>query len=257
MTYSGSAFGPLPPHDASDDDGAGATMPRRVMFHLLGCVPYFQCQDLQRRLVAHAATGTLSHASVLLAEHPPAITVGRRGSRRHIRVPSDQLKRRGVEVRWVDRGGGCVLHGPGQLAVYPVLPIRAWGWKFSQYLERFRRGLVALLNEWGVSARPTLPGAGVWGHAGAVAALGVGVTRGVTHHGAWLNVQTDLSDFPRVDIVPPECVLDDVPTTMSSLAAERRRPVTMASLRAGVIQYLSQSLDCDPAHVTTGHPLLA
>lgn len=257
MTYSGSAFGPPSSNDRSNDGGESMSPPRRVMFHLLGCVSYFRCQDLQRRLVAHADSGTLSHASILLAEHPPEITVGRRGSRRHIRVPSDQLQRRGVQIRWVDRGGGCVLHGPGQLAVYPVLPIRAWGWRFSEYLERFRRGLVGLLREWGVAARPTLPGAGVWGQAGAVAALGVGVTRGVTHHGAWLNVHPNLPDFPRIDIVPPECVLEDVPTTMSSLAAERRRPVTMASLRAGVIQYLSQTLECDPAHVTTGHPLLA
>ena len=76
-----------------------------------GCVDWADCQRLQRRLVYEAGSGDDGRIVTLLCEHPPLISVGRRGSRGHIRCTNEQLRHQRLEVRWVNRGGGCVLHG--------------------------------------------------------------------------------------------------------------------------------------------------
>lgn len=244
---------PVPGHSPSDSSGTRAPA---VLFHLLGCVPYDDCAALQRRLVAAAQATSDSRSVVLLAEHPAEITVGRRGSRRHVRLTSDELAARDLRVRWVARGGGCVLHSPGQLAIYPIVPLRARNWTLSEFRRRMHRAIVDTIHGCGYDVTPTLPGAGVWGRSGALAASGIGESSGVTHHGAWLNVHPDSGDYASVDIVPPECVAPQVRTTMSSLLAEHRRPVRMATVRAAVVEHMASAFDCAAPHLLTGHPLL-
>ena len=85
--------------------------------------------------------------TVLLCEHPALISVGRTGSRGHIRLTNEQLRMRQLEVRWVSRGGGCVLHGPGQIAVYPIVPLRWHGWTVGDYCGGSGRHSHAHLDE--------------------------------------------------------------------------------------------------------------
>src|SRR6266567_9392054 len=92
--------------------------------YLLGLVEFEAALRLQRLLV-YQASGEPAQAALVLCEHPPLITVGRQGSHAHILYDREELAARRWPVRWVNRGGGCLLHLPGQLAVYPVLPLRA------------------------------------------------------------------------------------------------------------------------------------
>ncbi|MFO0869513.1 MAG: hypothetical protein U0935_11325 [Pirellulales bacterium] len=227
-----------------------------VLFHLLGCVPYDRCAALQQKLVAAAQSSQSPATIVLLAEHPPEITVGRRGSRRHIRLPASDLASRGLLLRWAARGGGCVLHAPGQLAVYPIVPLAPRGWSLADFRRRLRQALVGTLEGCGYTVDTTLPGAGVWGRSGALAVSGIGEAAGVTHHGAWINVHPDRAEYGRIDVVPPDRVAPQVRTTMSSLQAEHRRPVRMTTVRAAVVEHLATALDCPAPHLSTGHPLL-
>ena len=96
-----------------------------LQVYLLGSIDFESALALQRRLIYQVA-GERSGAALVLCEHPPLITVGRQGSRSHILCDSEELRARRWKVRWVNRGGGCLLHQPGQLAVYPILPLDRW-----------------------------------------------------------------------------------------------------------------------------------
>src|SRR5512143_3688319 len=112
-----------------------------IQFHLLGSVDYVACQWLQRRLVYEVGGHDDGRIITLLCEHPPLISVGRRGSRGHIRGTNEQLRRLGLDVRWVNRGGGCVLHAPGQLAIYPIVPLALHHWTVGEYLGRLQQAV--------------------------------------------------------------------------------------------------------------------
>src|SRR5947209_15502199 len=97
------------------------TAPPVLEVYLLGLVDYEDALRLQRRLVYEVGGANGDLAALVLCEHPPTISVGRRGSRAHIECDDEELASRNIRVRWVNRGGGCYLHVPGQLVVYPIL----------------------------------------------------------------------------------------------------------------------------------------
>src|SRR5205809_360592 len=97
-----------------------------LQVYLLGAVDFEAALAWQRRLAFNVA-GDRASACLVLCEHPPIITVGRQGSRGHLRFDQEELQLRGWRVRWVNRGGGCLLHVPGQLAVYPILALDQLG----------------------------------------------------------------------------------------------------------------------------------
>src|SRR5262245_24795126 len=103
--------------------------------YLLGLVEFEAALVLQRMFVYQVA-GDRGRAALLLCEHPPLITVGRQGSRGHIHLEPEELTALRWPVRWVNRGGGCLLHLPGQLAAYPILPLDAFGLGLQGYLDR-------------------------------------------------------------------------------------------------------------------------
>ena len=87
--------------------------------HLLGLIDHARCLALQRRLVDEIGGRNDGQIALLLCEHPNLITVGRAGSAADLSLESDLLRSHRLETRWVGRGGGCVVHTPGQLAIYP------------------------------------------------------------------------------------------------------------------------------------------
>src|SRR5690348_13584621 len=99
----------------------------------LGLVDFEDAQRLQRRLVYDL--GERGGGALILCEHPPTISVGRSGSWAHIRADFDELRDLGIAVHWVNRGGGCVLHMPGQLAAYLALPLQRLGLDLHGYIE--------------------------------------------------------------------------------------------------------------------------
>ena len=139
------------------------------------------------------ASGDAAEGALVLCEHPPTISVGRSGSRAHILPDDDELRAEGSAVRWVNRGGGCVLHLPGQLAGYLALPLAASGLDLRRYLDGLHRVLIDVLDEFDLAGttRPDAPGVFL-GNA-RVASVGVAVSRWIAYHGFTLNV----GDVPR------------------------------------------------------------
>ncbi len=238
-------------HSSTSDTGP------LVAFHFLGQVDYDACAALQARLVYDAGERVDGRIVVLLCEHPPLITIGRGGSRAHVRMSPQQLRQAQLETRWVSRGGGCVLHQPGQLAIYPIVPLARRRWSVGEYLQRLKQAIVASLAQ--LRIRATLPesGAGVTGRSGLLASLGVAVRNDVTLHGAWLNVGTPLYYSGRIDPFSPAKSRSAAATPMSSLLSERHDPVTMSQVRVALVAGLAGAFDCPRQIVTSGHPLLA
>ena len=217
--------------------------------HLLGVVDFEDCESLQRRLAYDALSRSDGRICVLICEHRPLITIGRGGSRGQVSFTGAELAARQLEIRYVGRGGGCLLHGPGQLAVYPIVPLTWHGWSVGAYLERLRASLAGALAEFNIRPQSPKGGFSLYGRTGLLAAVGVAVRHGMTSHGAYLNVNPILRDYARVQAGSLGA--------MSSLLAERPIPVKMNSVRAALATHLSRAFACEKYHLHDGHPLLA
>ena len=164
---------------------------------LLGRVPYMRCLALQERLRRQVAARDDGQIVVLMCEHPEVITIGRAGR------PSDvtargALRSREIETHWVNRGGGTLVHCPGQLAVYPIVPLRWHGLSLGEYLHRLQAAIAETLTELGVQVHVPPGRLGAWGRTGQVASIGVAVRDWVTWHGAYINVSPAMGLFrPR------------------------------------------------------------
>jgi lipoyl(octanoyl) transferase len=244
---------------------------------LLGQVDFDVTLALQQRLVAQSHERGDGQVTLLLCEHPPLITVGRGGVPGDVAMQSNLVRSRQIAVRWANRGGGCLMHCPGQLAIYPIVPLRWHGFSIGAFLHRLQSGIIAALDDLNVPSRaardaqgpaqavgtdvpqdaacprqavPTPLLHGVWGRTGQLAALGVAVRHWITYYGAYLNVCPPLGLFRLVNSDP------QTQSPMSCLVAERCGPVKMTGVRAALVCRLAERFNCDRYHLYTGHPLL-
>lgn len=165
---------------------------------------------------AHAEVLGGGEERVLLVEHPPVVTFGRRpGVERNLVASDAQLAAFGVEVVQSDRGGDITFHGPGQVVAYPIVRLNDHALSVGGYVRTLERAAIDALGAFGVAARRDEGAVGVWvddptaGTAAKVCAIGVRIRRGVSLHGLALNVTTDLRFFNL--IVP--CGLAGRPVT--------------------------------------------
>ncbi|MBX6313145.1 MAG: lipoyl(octanoyl) transferase LipB [Isosphaeraceae bacterium] len=217
---------------------------------LLGLVEFEDAQRLQRRLVYDLGEG--GGGALILCEHPPTITVGRSGSRAHIRADDVELRERAIRTYWVNRGGGCVLHLPGQLVAYVCLPLDRLKLDVKRYLDGLQRALLGTLAEFDLNGqtRPDLPGVFL-GHA-RVASVGIAVDRWITYHGLTLNVGPYLGAFDLLT----EPGHSGYPLTQTSMEARRQRPAPMARVRETLIRQLEAAFGLARHHIYTDHPLI-
>jgi lipoyl(octanoyl) transferase len=226
---------------------AGADALLRVF--LLGPLEFDDALVLQRAL-AYQVAGDRRAAALVLCEHAGLITVGREGSPAHLRCGPDELQARRWRVRWVNRGGGCLLHLPGQLVVYPVLPLDRLGLGLQAYLDRLQRVVVAVLADFSVQAQ-TRPGRpGVWVGNRPIAGVGVAVRHWVSTFGVVLNVDPDLTAFRLVQ----SGATGDGP--MTSLARERRGPLRPALVRQRLLEHFTAAFGFSRTDLFFSHPLL-
>jgi lipoyl(octanoyl) transferase len=184
----------------------------------LGVVEYREALALQER-VRDARQAEMVPDVLLLLEHPPVYTRGRRTAAGELPMGENWYRMQGIDVVDVDRGGKVTYHGPGQLVGYPIVRVD----DVVEYVRTLERALVVALEEEGASgarARAAEGPAftGVWVGERKIASIGVHVARGVTTHGFAINVENDLQPFGWV--VP--CGLPGV--TMTSLIRETASP---------------------------------
>lgn len=182
----------------------------------LGVTDYLAAYRLQQRLRARVADGALPDL-LLLLEHPPVYTLGRRGKQADILASPRELAALGAQVIPTDRGGEATYHGPGQLVGYPIIGLRGLDGGVRGYVRRLQRTLTRALADFGIRAEYENKPIGVWVEDAKIAAIGIRVSRGVTTHGFALNVCPDLSHFDH--IVP--CGMPDARVTSISRELER------------------------------------
>jgi lipoyl(octanoyl) transferase len=182
----------------------------------LGRTGYRDAWDLQHRIVAARAAGTIGD-QLLLLEHEPVLTLGRHSDPSHVLASPSELAARHIELIQTERGGEVTYHGPGQLTAYPIVRLADRG----LYVRTFVRALEAALAEscaaFDVEAGAKEGFPGCWCADGTrkVGAVGVRVERGVTYHGVALNVTVRLADFELIDA----CGMPGLEST--SIARER------------------------------------
>ena len=190
----------------------------------------------QRRTV-YEISGARDRAVLLLCEHEPLITVGREGSRADIRFDGEELRQRNWSVRWVNRGGGCLLHLPGQLAIYPVFPLDRLGLDMPSYLEQLRQVMRDVVTDANIRSATCDPN-GVTVAGRPIAQLGVAVRNWVSYFGAALNVNPDLEPFRRI-----HC--GGVGTPMTSIERERRLAINPELVQQRVVEHIQTRFGFD------------
>jgi lipoyl(octanoyl) transferase len=159
-----------------------------------GTVPYEEARETQRRLARERQRGEIGDV-LLLLEHPPVYTRGRRSTPEELPMGVEWYERQGIEVRDTDRGGRVTYHGPGQLVAYPIVSLRPYKDDVHEYVRRLERVMIGALGEHGVEAGLSEGETGVWVSRRKIGSIGVHVSRGVTTHGLAVNVNNDLQPF--------------------------------------------------------------
>jgi lipoate-protein ligase B len=185
----------------------------------LGQIPYSAGLEIQER-IAEERRADLRPDTLLLLEHPPTITLGRRGSAADILWDEERLTSAGIAVERVGRGGLATYHGPGQLVGYPITKIRSGGRGVREFVAAIEETLGEVVRSFGLIAERRLGHPGVWVGPSKIASIGIEVRRGVSRHGFALNVDMDLAPFQG--IVPCGTPALDL-TDLSRATGERIR----------------------------------
>ena len=240
----------------------------------LGTLPYAEALELQNALRDARGRGEVPDA-LLLLEHPPVYTRGRRTEPEELPMGAEWYGMQGIEVADTDRGGAVTYHGPGQLVAYPIVDLARWGDDVHAYVRRLERTMIAALGEHGVAAQVFEGLTGVWtageppiavgepgpqgtpvgpapapGEAGEqarkIGSIGIHVSRGITTHGLAVNVANDLQPFEW--IVP--CGIEYV--RMTSLSREHGAEQSVDDFGESVARSFGEVFGLEPRAVEPG-----
>jgi lipoate-protein ligase B len=173
-------------------------MDRYLQVTDLGLLGYADAVRIQEDL-ANARLRGDAPDTLLLLEHPPVITLGRRASLSDVYLSAEALARQGVDLQRSTRGGLVTYHGPGQLVGYPIVYLPDLGLSIPDYVHGIEQTLIRALAEVGLEARREPEHVGVWTPRGKIAAIGVAQNLGVTMHGFALNLQPNLAHFALIN----------------------------------------------------------
>src|SRR5579862_2587441 len=215
----------------------------------LGETPYLEAWELQRALAGAVSQGAIPD-TILLHEHPPVVTLGRRTDEaEELHIPADAE----VEVVETNRGGKSTYHGPGQLVCYPILDLKRHGRDVKKYVRDLEEALIKTLAPLGVEGTRLDGLTGVWLQRPPrkIATIGVHVSRWVTTHGYALNVYLDPAPF--TDWITA-CGLEDAMFT--TIAREAGREVSVDEVRphaaAAIAEVFELELEDLPADDSAG-----
>ncbi len=217
-------------------------MSRQVGYLLnLESTPYREAWDLQRSLAAAVQQGAIPDTVVLL-EHPPVVTLGRRTGEEELHVPESAE----VEVVETDRGGKSTFHGPGQLVCYPIFDLNRHGRDVKRYCRDLEEAVIRTVAAFGLEARRIDGLTGVWLESPPrkICSIGVHISRWVTTHGYALNV--DLDPAPFTEWITA-CGLEDAAFT--TMARELDRPLAFDDVRDAAARALEEVFDLELAEL--------
>jgi lipoate-protein ligase B len=213
-----------------------------VLIELEGLTPYGEALALQRALAEEVKAG-MRPDTVILLEHEPVVTLGRRTDEAaELHLPDDV----DVEVVETNRGGKSTYHGPGQLVCYPILDLKRHGRDLRRYVRDLEQAIVRTIGAFHLEATTYEGLTGVWMPPARglgprkIASIGVHASRWVTTHGYALNVDLDPAPFTQWITA---CGLEDAQFT--SMAAELGRPVPVEEVRPAAVEAIAETFGLD------------
>ena len=198
----------------------------------LGQLPYRDAVALQERL-RDARQADAIPDTLLLLEHPPTYTRGRRARPADLPRGEQWYRDQGIAVEDSDRGGQVTYHGPGQLVGYPIVRVAS----VRDYVATLEQAMIAALRDEGIAASVPDGPTGVWAGGAKIGSIGVHVSRGVTTHGFAVNVTNDLAPFGWI----ATCGIDGA--EMTSVAREKEGDASMSCFRKRMAFRLAEALD--------------
>lgn len=202
----------------------------------LGKIEYSSALEIQESILALRQRNEIED-TLLLLEHPPVLTLGKRGEYRNILLSREELLQRGVKVFEVNRGGDVTYHGPGQLVGYPVVDLKDRNKSIKDYVYKIEDVFISLLKEeYGIEARrDEREYTGVWVGNSKITAIGVAVKKWVTMHGFAFNINTSLEHFSWIN---PCGITDRGVTSLQKLVGHE---LDMESMYELVIKYFCRA----------------
>lgn len=219
-------------------------MPHPTLFCDLGRRSYDDAWAMQRALVEQQLAGHRPDM-LLFVEHPPTVTIGRRGTSEEVVAPVAVLRRRGVVVTETDRGGQVTYHGPGQLVAYPLVDLAVRKLGLHDYMRRMEESVIRTIARWNLSGYRVADRTGVWIGKEKICAMGIRVKRWRSMHGLALNVSTDLNHF---GLIIPCGIRDRGVTSMQALLGDSCP--TMDDVKAQLKVELAAQLDMELTEAT-------
>ncbi len=182
----------------------------------LGVIDFKEAWDFQKQVHSRVKQGKLTSA-LILCQHKPVITLGRRSKAKNILATQTDLKRLGIKTYFVERGGDATYHGPGQICAYPIIDLACFRKDINWFLRQLETLFINLIGDFGVKVNRIPGSTGIWFRTKKIASIGIAIRNWITFHGIALNVkQSDLVNF---SLIHP-CGQNITMTSMESILGE-------------------------------------
>lgn len=165
----------------------------------LGVIDYREAYALQQQISLAKTRRDLAPDVILVLEHPPVFTLGKRGGAENLRVTPDFLAQKGIPVIPTKRGGNITYHGPGQIVLYPIVDISRAHIGIADFVNTLEETMIRTCQAFGIKAARNPKNHGIWVENNKIGSIGLTVKHGVCHHGLALNVNLDLTPFSWIN----------------------------------------------------------
>jgi len=229
----------------------------------LHLIDYTEAFELQKRIVSERINGDIDHDTILILEHPPVFTLGKRGGRENLVVSEEFLKSRNIAIIQTERGGNITYHGPGQLVLYPLVNLEQRKIGVSDFVCDLEEVMIKTASDFGVAALRDARNHGVWvinsqstttdnadnfttiGNSAKLGSIGLSLKRGISFHGLAFNVNPDLTPFKWIN----PCGMSGV--SMTSLENEIKNSVQIIDMERKIdLEKVKEKLLCHFQNIT-------
>ena len=193
---------------------------------------YRQALDIMASMVGKLKEGLISKNLIILTEHKPVFTLGRRGEMANSLISKEDIEKAEIPIIQTDRGGDITYHGPGQLIAYPLVNIKREGISVVDFVSRLEEVMIRSAGDWGVTACRSDINRGVFVGISKLGSVGIAIKKGITYHGIALNVNNPLSPFEWIN----PCGLRGV--KMTSLKNETGSELPFDKVKISLLKYI-------------------
>ena len=194
----------------------------------LGLIDYQKAWQFQKEIFQEVKIGSLI-SGLILCQHYPVVTLGRQALKENIKISVQELKRRGIQIYEIERGGDVTYHGPGQIIAYPIFNLNHLKKDIHLFLRQLEEVAIDFLSDFGIKGKRCRGLTGVWTDTEKIASIGIAIRNWITFHGLSINIkENDLDNFR---LIRP-CGLD---IEMTSLERILGRDIEISNLRMSLI----------------------